>query len=114
MLFERDLAATDATDPAYASRLRAAISTCFLDTNEFSMSDLPAEERLLIGARTTGRLGARHNPEVAKQALEESRRDVEAVIGRHSVIIVIGTGGKGLVPERSFLSRTSRDNSESW
>ncbi len=95
MLFERDLAATDATDPAYASRLRAAISTCFLDTNEFSMSDLPAEERLLIGARTTGRLGARHNPEIAKQALDESKSDVEAVIRRHSVIIVIGTGGKG-------------------
>lgn len=94
-LFERDLAATDATDPVYASRLRAAISTCFLDTNEFSMTDVPAEERLLIGARTTGHLGARHNPEVAKQALEESKSDVEAVIKRHSVIIVIGTGGKG-------------------
>ena len=91
----RDLAATDATDPVNASRLRAAISTCFLDTNEFSMSDLPAEERLLIGARTTGRMGARHNPEVAKQALEESKSDVEAVIRRHSVIIVIGTAGKG-------------------
>jgi cell division GTPase FtsZ len=94
-LFERELAATDATDPVYASRLRAAISTCFVDTNEFSVRDLPAEERLLIGARTTGRLGARHNPEVAKQALEESKSDVEAVVRRHSVIIVIGTGGKG-------------------
>ena len=95
MLFERDLVATAASDPAYASRLRAAISTCFIDTNEFSLSDLPAEERLLIGARTTGHLGARHDPEVAKQALQESQSDVEAVIKRHSVIIVIGTGGKG-------------------
>ena len=76
MLFERDLVATAASDPAYASRLRAAISTCFIDTNEFSLSDLPAEERLLIGARTTGHLGARHDPEVAKQALQESQSDV--------------------------------------
>ena len=95
MLFERDLVATNTSDPAYASRLRAAISTCFIDTNEFSLSDLPAEERLLIGARTTGHLGARHDPEIAKQALQESQSDVEAVIKRHSVIIVIGTGGKG-------------------
>lgn len=95
MLFERDLAVTDGADPVYASRLRAAISTCFVDTNEFSLSDLPAEERLLIGARTTGYLGARHDPEIAKQALQESQSDVEAVIKRHSVIVVIGTGGKG-------------------
>jgi cell division GTPase FtsZ len=93
--FERDVATTQQTDPAHADRLRAAVSTCFLDTNEFSLLDVPAAERLLIGARTTGRLGARHDPDVARQALEESRSDVEALIGRHSVIVVIGTGGKG-------------------
>jgi cell division GTPase FtsZ len=95
VLFDRDLAVTQKTDPAHTERLRAAISTCFLDTNAFSLADVPSSERLLIGARTTGRLGARHNPDVARQALEESRSDVEELIGRHSVIILIGTGGKG-------------------
>ena len=94
-LFRRDLQVTQKVDPKYADRLRRAVSTRFLDTNEFSLSDVPREERLLIGARTTGRLGARHNPEVAREALEESKHEVEALLRGHSVVIVIGTGGKG-------------------
>ena len=94
-LFQRDVAVTEETDPPYAERLRAAVTTRFLDTNEFSLADVPVAERLLIGPRTTGRLGARHSPDVARQALEESRTEVEALIAQHSVIVVIGTGGKG-------------------
>jgi cell division GTPase FtsZ len=93
--FRRDVAVTQKTDPRYAERLRRAVTTRFLDTNEFALSDLPKDERLLIGARTTGRLGARHDPEVARQALHESRASVEALISRHSIVILIGTGGKG-------------------
>jgi cell division GTPase FtsZ len=94
-LFRRDLAVTQKIDTKYAERLRRALSTRFLDTNEFSLSDVPPEERVLIGARTTGLLGARHNPDVARQALEESRDEVELLLGSHTVVIVIGTGGKG-------------------
>src|SRR4030095_6516122 len=60
--FRRDLAVTQNADPRYAERLRRTVTTRFLDTNEFALSDLPKEERVLIGARTTGRLGARHDP----------------------------------------------------
>jgi len=94
-LFRRDLLVTQKSDPKYAERVRRAIATRFIDTNEFSLSDVPLDERLLIGARTTGRLGARHNPEVARQALEESKSEVEALLSGYSVVIVIGTGGKG-------------------
>ena len=94
-LFQRDVTVTQAADPQYAARLAGAVTTRFLDTNEFSLSDVPADERLLVGRRTTGGVGARHNPDVARQALEESRADVEALIRQHSVIILIGTGGKG-------------------
>ena len=94
-LFQRDVAVAEQADPRYAERLRAAVTTRFLDTNEFSLTDVPAAERLLIGPRATGRLGARHSPDVAKQALEESRSEVDALIAQHSVIVVIGTGGKG-------------------
>jgi cell division GTPase FtsZ len=93
--FRRDLAVTQKADPKYAERLRRALTTRFLDTNEFALSDLPKEERFLIGARTTGRLGARHDPAVALEALRESRSDVEALFSRYSIIILIGTGGKG-------------------
>ena len=93
--FGRDLAVTQKTDPRHAERLRSAVTTRFLDTNEFALSDLPREERCLIGARTTGGLGARHDPEVALRALEESRSEVEELFSRYSIIILIGTGGKG-------------------
>jgi cell division GTPase FtsZ len=93
--FRRDLAVTQKTDSRYAERLRRAVTTRFLDTNEFALSDLPKEEQVLIGTHTTGRLGARHDPEVALQALNESRSEVEALFSRYSIIILIGTGGKG-------------------
>lgn len=93
--FGRDLTVTQKADPDYAERLRSAVTTRFLDTNEFALSDLPKEERFLIGTHTTGRLGARHNPEVARQALHESRSEVEGLISQYSIIILIGTGGKG-------------------
>ena len=94
-LFEQDLAVTEQADPQYAERLRAAVATRFLDTNEFSLTDVPPEERLLIGPRTTGRLGARHNPDVAREALAESQGEVEALLKQHAIVILIGTGGKG-------------------
>jgi cell division GTPase FtsZ len=93
--FRRDVAVAQKADPRYAERLRRAVTTRFLDTNEFALSDLTKDERFLIGARTTGRLGARHDPDVALQALHESRSDVEALFSRYSIIILIGTGGKG-------------------
>jgi Cell division GTPase len=94
-VFRRDLLVTQKSDPKYAERLRRAISTRFIDTNEFSLSDVPRDERLLIGARTTGRLGARHNPEVARQALRRIEERGRALLSGYSVVIVIGTGGKG-------------------
>jgi cell division GTPase FtsZ len=93
--FKRDLAVTQQTDSRYAERLKRAITTRFLDTNEFALSDLPKDERLVIGTQTTGRLGARHDPEVARQALQESRSEVEALFSRYSIIVIVGTGGKG-------------------
>jgi cell division GTPase FtsZ len=86
---------TQKTDGRFAEHLRRAVTTRFLDTNEFSLTSVPREERLIIGERTTGRLGARHNPDVAALALDESRPQVEALLRRYSVVIVIGTGGKG-------------------
>ena len=94
-LFHRDLTVTQKTDGKFAERLRRSITTRFLDTNEFSLAGVPREERVVIGERTTGRLGARHNPAVAAQALEESRAEVDALLSRYSAVIVIGTGGKG-------------------
>ena len=81
--------------PKYADRLRRAVTTRFLDTNEFSLSDLPPEERLLIGSSTSRRFGSRHDPQVALAALDESRDEVERLVSRYAVVIVIASGGKG-------------------
>ena len=94
-LFERDVASIQQSDPAYAKRLRRAITTRFLDTNEFSLGQVPQEERVLVGTTVTGGMGSRHNPEVAFKALDENRGDIEQLMAKYAVIILIGTGGKG-------------------
>ena len=94
-LFERDVASIQQSDPAYAKRLRRAITTRFLDTNEFSLAQVPQEERVLVGATVTGGMGSRHSPEVAFKALDENRGDIEQLMAKYTVIILIGTGGKG-------------------
>jgi cell division GTPase FtsZ len=108
-LFRRDLLVTQKADSKYAERLKRGVTTRFLDTNEFSLSDVPEEERLIIGAATTRRLGSRHNPELARQAFDESRDTVEAAMRGHSVIILIATGGKGTGAGTIFpLAETAR------
>jgi cell division GTPase FtsZ len=94
-LFRRDVMIAEKTDAKYAERLRHSVTTRFLDTNEFSLLNVPADERVLIGAATARRFGSRHDPNVARAALEESREEVERLISRHSVVIIIASGGKG-------------------
>jgi cell division GTPase FtsZ len=94
-LYERDLAVAEQADAAYAARLRSSVATRFADTNRFSLVDVPDDERVLIGASTTQHLGAGHDPGVARRAFEESKADVERMIGRYSTVILIATGGKG-------------------
>ena len=117
-IVQRDLTVTQQTDVAYADRLRQRIATRFLDTNEFSLSDVPPEERLLIGTGTTGRLGSGHNPDVARAALEESRSEVEALLSQvlggdsdrygregHRSRNHISGGGDGALAEEARHSR---------
>jgi len=109
-MFRRDLTVTQKSDPKYAERLRRAVTTRFLDTNEFSLLDLPKEERFLVGAATTRRLGSMHNPELAGAALEESKHDVESLFARFTVIVLIATGGKGTGAGTIFpLARMARE-----
>jgi cell division GTPase FtsZ len=94
-LFARDVAIAHKTDAEFAARLRRAVTARFLDTNEFSLADVPEEERLLVGAATTRGLGSRHDPTVAARALEESREEIEQLVSAYSIVVTIGTGGKG-------------------
>ena len=94
-LYQRDLTVAEQADAAYAARLRRSVATRFADTNRFSLVDVPVDERVMIGAATTGLLGARHDPEIARRAFEESKAGIEELISGYSTVIVIATGGKG-------------------
>jgi cell division GTPase FtsZ len=94
-LYRRDLAVTEQADPTYAARLNDSVATRFVDTNRFSLMDIPEEERVMIGAATTRHLGAGHDPEVARRAFEESKGEIAQLIAGYSTVILIATGGKG-------------------
>src|SRR5262245_6238761 len=94
-LFRHDLTIAEQADPKFADRLRRAVHTRFLDTNEFSLLNVLPEERVLIGEATTHRFGSRHDPQIARAALEESRSEVERLVSRYAVVIIVATGGKG-------------------
>src|SRR6188474_1507402 len=91
-LFDRDVAIAHRTDAAYAERLRRAVTTRFLDTNDYSLAQVPEEERLLIGRATTRGLGSRHDPVLAARALEESRDQIAQLVEGYSIVVTIGTG----------------------
>ncbi len=94
-LFRQDLAAVQKSDARYADRLRRAVATRFLDSNEFSLIDVPPEERVLIGDGKTRHLGSSHNPAIARDMLDASKKDVGSLLDDHTVVVLIGTGGKG-------------------
>ena len=94
-LYRRDLSVAGQSDAAFAARLNGCVATRFADTNRFSLVDVPADERVLIGAATTQHLGARHDPEVARRAFEESHDQIERLMSGYSTVIIIATGGKG-------------------
>src|SRR5688572_32900710 len=79
-LFARDVAIAQKTDAAYAERLRRAITTRFVDTNEFSLEQVPVEERALISRETTRGLGSQHDPGLAARGPQESRDRILALV----------------------------------
>ena len=61
-LFQRDVEVAQETDPQYAARLTAAVTTRFLDTNEFSLADVLGRKEagpliVLAGLQDPGNLG---------------------------------------------------------
>ncbi len=91
-LYQRDLTAEGRVDD---EPLPHRVAARFLDTNQYSLVDVPPDERLLIGPETTHFLGARHDPEVARRAFDESRDQIAALMRDYSTVILIATGGKG-------------------
>ena len=66
-----------------------------MDTNEFRWLDVSKEERLIIGSATTRRLGSMHNPDRPEKPWRNRGQKSRRCWRSYSVIILIGTGGKG-------------------
>ncbi|MFA5235504.1 MAG: cell division protein FtsZ, partial [Bacilli bacterium] len=64
------------------------------NTDKQALSTSKARRRLILGNKTTSGLGAGGNPEVGRQAAEESIEDVRAIVkGANMVFIAAGMGG---------------------
>lgn len=64
------------------------------DTQALSMSKVPVENRIVIGKKLTGGLGAGSHPDIGAKAAEESRVEIEKVIdGVNLLFIAAGMGG---------------------
>ena len=100
-LYRRDLTAGEGVEGIADEQHAPRAAVRFLDTNQYSLVDVPSEERLLIGPETTRFLGARHDAEVARRAFDESRDQVAAAMRDYSTVIIIATGEKAREPAPS-------------
>ncbi len=64
------------------------------NTDKQALSTSKARKRLILGTKTTNGLGAGGNPEVGRQAAEESIEDIRTIVkGANMVFIAAGMGG---------------------
>jgi cell division protein FtsZ len=71
-----------------------AIDFWVANTDKQALSTSKARRRLILGNKTTAGLGAGGNPEVGRQAAEESIEDIRAIVkGANMVFIAAGMGG---------------------
>ncbi len=67
---------------------------CTINTDKTALMMSKAEKRIQIGEKLTRGLGAGANPEVGKEAAEESREQIEALLeGQDLLFITAGMGG---------------------
>lgn len=71
------------------------VSFALCNTDNQALHESPVETRIQLGVRTTEGLGAGNRPEVARAAAEESRQDIEELLGDGTkmVFITAGMGG---------------------
>ena len=65
-----------------------------INTDRQALDSSCAAKKLVIGAKTTGGLGAGANPIIGKQSAEESTEDIKALLaGANMVFVTAGMGG---------------------
>jgi len=87
------------------------VSFALCNTDNQALSESPVETRVQLGRRTTEGLGAGNRPEVARQAAEESRKDIEDLLndGTKMVFITAGMGGGTGTGAAPVVARIAKD-----
>lgn len=87
------------------------VSFALCNTDNQALMESPVEIKLQLGKRTTEGLGAGNRPEVAKLAAEESRNDIEELLGDGTkmVFITAGMGGGTGTGAAPVVARTAKD-----
>lgn len=87
------------------------VSFALCNTDNQALSESPVETRVQLGRRTTEGLGAGNRPEVARQAAEESRKDIEELLndGTKMVFITAGMGGGTGTGAAPVVARIAKD-----
>jgi len=79
---------------------RYTARTIALNSDAQHLTVTKADDKVLLGYKTTGGLGCGGFPEQGQRAVEESATEVERVIGDSALVFVITTLGGGKDRER--------------
>jgi len=87
------------------------VSFALCNTDNQALMESPVERKLQLGKRTTEGLGAGNRPEVARMAAEESRKDIEELLGDGTkmVFITAGMGGGTGTGAAPVVARIAKD-----
>ncbi|MFQ9317023.1 cell division protein FtsZ [Dysgonomonas mossii] len=87
------------------------VSFALCNTDNQALCESPVETRVQLGRKTTEGLGAGNRPEVAKAAAEESREDLEKLLGDGTkmVFITAGMGGGTGTGAAPVVARIAKD-----
>nr|WP_297163501.1 cell division protein FtsZ [uncultured Dysgonomonas sp.] len=87
------------------------VSFALCNTDNQALHESPVETRVQLGRRTTEGLGAGNRPEVAKAAAEESRQDIQELLGDGTkmVFITAGMGGGTGTGAAPVVARIAKD-----
>ncbi len=81
-----------------------------LNTDKQALSISQASNRIVLGKKTTGGLGAGGNPEIGREAAEESADEIKKIVeGAQLVFIAAGMGGGTGTGAAPVIARIARD-----
>lgn len=101
----------NAVNHMYSEAKIHGVAFAVVNTDDMALATSPVPKKLSIGPRTTKGLGAGNNPEVAREAAEESAADIAALFSPEvdMVFITAGMGGGTGTGAAPVVARIARE-----